>query len=51
MALGTTEIIIIAVAVLLLIGAPFLVKWARALREAKAEFNKPIEYEKEKKKK
>ena len=51
MALGTTEILLIIGAIALLFGAPSLVKWARALREAKAEFNKPIEYEKEKKKK
>lgn len=45
MALGTTEIGLILLAAVVLFGAPSVVKWAKALREAKQEFNKPDEEE------
>ncbi|MEA3390570.1 MAG: twin-arginine translocase TatA/TatE family subunit [Pseudomonadota bacterium] len=46
MAFGTTEILVIVGVIALMFGAPALVKWAKALRQAKDEFNKPPENEK-----
>ena len=41
MALGTTEVLIIIGGAIVLFGAPSVIKWAKALRQAKHEFNKP----------
>ncbi|MEA3390571.1 MAG: hypothetical protein U9R64_15025 [Pseudomonadota bacterium] len=42
MALGLTEVLLIIGAIALMFGAPSLLKWAKALREAKYEFERPM---------
>ena len=46
--LGTTEIIIIAVVVLILFGAAAIPRFAKSLGQAKAEFEKGVKEGKEK---
>lgn len=45
MALGLGEILMIVGVIALMFGAPSLVKWAKALREAKQEFERPVDFE------
>lgn len=45
MALGTTEIWLIVGAFVLLFGSAALIKWVKAAKQAKVEWEKPVKYE------